>query len=202
MSRLYLYKLTNIDETVPRAPCVRDGILSLAICKPAIRRTARPGDLVFGVAGTSCIPGNPLVYVARVDENLHGHDYYGNSDFAWRADCIYEPHVAGYRLRPGAGIHTEPAAQRTDLGDAPHFRNARVLVCREYAYFGQQGPSDYKSLFPRIAGMVAALMQGHRVNHGDDARVELLALYHWALQRSAGTRRAPERARRTSGGCA
>lgn len=34
MQRVYIYKLTGDDGG---APCVCDGILSLAICKPAIR---------------------------------------------------------------------------------------------------------------------------------------------------------------------
>jgi len=145
MSRLYLYKLTDIEGT---APCVRGGLLSLAICKPDIRCTAQPGDLVFAVARTTCIAGNLLVYVARVDQALPGRGFYGSPRFAGREDCVYEPHGAGYHLRPVIAIHTKAAAQTPDLGDVPCFRNARVIVCREYAYFDKHGSSDYKLLLP------------------------------------------------------
>jgi hypothetical protein len=37
MPKIYIYKLTSDDGG---APCVRDGILSLAICKPWIRSVA------------------------------------------------------------------------------------------------------------------------------------------------------------------
>ena len=48
MSKIYIYKMTVDDGG---APCLRDGILSLAICKPAIRSAAEPGSLVLGFAG-------------------------------------------------------------------------------------------------------------------------------------------------------
>jgi Nucleotide modification associated domain 2 len=45
MSDIYFYKLTADNGG---APCVRHGLLSLAICKPMIRKTAEEGDLTFG----------------------------------------------------------------------------------------------------------------------------------------------------------
>jgi len=48
MSQIYFYKLTVDDGG---APCAERGLLSLAICKPMIRRTAQKGDLIFGFAG-------------------------------------------------------------------------------------------------------------------------------------------------------
>jgi Nucleotide modification associated domain 2 len=50
MPAMYYYKLTNDDGG---APCVQGDLLSLAICKPMIRSTARPGDLIFGFAANS-----------------------------------------------------------------------------------------------------------------------------------------------------
>jgi Nucleotide modification associated domain 2 len=47
MSDIYFYKLTADNGG---APCVRHGLLSLAICKPMIRKTAEEGDLTFGFA--------------------------------------------------------------------------------------------------------------------------------------------------------
>jgi hypothetical protein len=196
MSRLYLYKLLYIDGT---APCDQDGLLSLAICKPAIRRTAQPGDLVFGVAATGCIPGNPLVYVGRVDAALSGSDYYGGQAFADRRDRIYARDGDGFRLRPGITFHTTEDAKRRDLGIAPDWPNARVLFFKDYAFFGCDGPTDYLAQFPRIARMVATLGQGHRVNHGDDVRAELHALYRWALERR--TKPAQIRKRRLPAEC-
>eukprot|EP01043_Picozoa_sp_COSAG02_P063546 COSAG02_NODE_9038_length_2353_cov_1.792369_1_plen_91_part_00 len=45
---LHVYKLMFDDNA---APCTHGDISTLAICKPRIRRRARPGDTVAGVAG-------------------------------------------------------------------------------------------------------------------------------------------------------
>jgi hypothetical protein len=65
---LYVYKLTTDDGG---APCI-DGadLLSLAICKPFIRTTARKGDLIFGFAGKRLDRDNRLIYIARVTDVL------------------------------------------------------------------------------------------------------------------------------------
>lgn len=67
MPRFFFYKLTVDNDG---APCVVDGLLSLAICKPMIRRTAFPGDLIFGFAANSLHADNRLIYIARVTEKI------------------------------------------------------------------------------------------------------------------------------------
>jgi hypothetical protein len=57
----------------------RQGILSLAICKPAIRSTARRGNIILGFAANSLYRKNCLVYVARVTRKLEGRKYSSNS---------------------------------------------------------------------------------------------------------------------------
>ena len=44
--KVYVYKIVVHNGGTP---CVHDMQLSLAICKPAIRRAAQPGDLIYGV---------------------------------------------------------------------------------------------------------------------------------------------------------
>jgi hypothetical protein len=69
MPRQYLYKLT-VDNG--GAPCVQDGLLSLAICKPMIRSTARINDWLFGFAGKSLHPDQRLIFIARVPRSGTG----------------------------------------------------------------------------------------------------------------------------------
>ncbi len=45
--KFYLYKMTVDDGG---APCVQDGVLTLAICKPTIRRVAPEGSFSIGFA--------------------------------------------------------------------------------------------------------------------------------------------------------
>jgi hypothetical protein len=61
MEELYFYKVRHDDGG---APCVADGLLSLAICKPRTRSTANVDDWIFGFGSKSS--GEPLIYVAEV----------------------------------------------------------------------------------------------------------------------------------------
>ncbi|HQJ98837.1 MAG TPA: hypothetical protein PLB30_09925, partial [Thermoleophilia bacterium] len=175
--RIYLYKLTT---DVGQAPCVQDGLLTLAICKPMIRTTAQVGDLVFGFAANRMNPGgrvtdNHLIYIARVDARLSGRDYYGGAEFAERMDCVYEPTGEGFRWRAGARCHG-PEDLVHDLGDRPIYRRAVVLASRDFRYFGKEGSSDYKSRFPLVKDAVERMGRGHRVHHDEALRRELLDL--------------------------
>jgi hypothetical protein len=67
MRKLYFYKVRVDNEG---APCVQDGLLSLAICKPGIRSTAKEGDIVFGFAADSLHEDNRFLYVARITKKV------------------------------------------------------------------------------------------------------------------------------------
>ncbi len=86
MNRVYIYKMT-VDAG--GAPCVSNGILSLAICKPSIRSTAKRGNIILGFAANSLYRKNCLVYVARVTRRVDGRKYLSKSRYAARPDCIY-----------------------------------------------------------------------------------------------------------------
>jgi hypothetical protein len=176
--RIYVYKLVS---DVGAAPCVEDGLLSLAICKPMIRRAAEPGDLIFGFAGRSMcadapVPADALLYVARIDEKLPGDVYFADERFAARRDCVYRRTGDRFEQRPGALHHTRPENLVHDLGEHPGYPKAWVLLSRDFRYFGSRGTDDYKSAFPLVAGVVERLGRGHRVNHEPALRRELLEL--------------------------
>jgi hypothetical protein len=175
--RIYLYKLTT---DVGQAPCVQADLLTLAICKPMIRTTARAGDLIFGFAASYIeehsggrATDNHLIYIARVDE-IFGRDYYGSAEFADRMDCVYEPVGAGFRWRKGCCHGPEHLVH--DLGDGPDFSRAVVLASRDFRYFGREGSSDYKVQFPSVKDAVERIGIGHRVHHDEVLRRELREL--------------------------
>ena len=62
---IYFYKMT-VDNG--GAPYASEKLLSLAICKPMIRSTARERNWIFGFGGKNY--GEKLVYVAIVTERL------------------------------------------------------------------------------------------------------------------------------------
>ena len=64
---IFIYKMVTDNGG---APCVFRKLLSLAICKPKIRKSAKKGSLVFGFGGKRY--QERLIYIARVTDKLEG----------------------------------------------------------------------------------------------------------------------------------
>lgn len=172
MAKVYLYKLTVDDGG---APCVSNGILSLAICKPAIRSTAKRDNIILGFAANSLYRDNCLVYVARVTKNLDGRKYFSKPQFADRPDCIYRWDGRRFEWKSDSRFHS-PSDLAHDLGEAPGYNRANVLLsegAEYFRYFGANCPVDYKREYPHLKSLVEELGQGHRVNFESELREEL-----------------------------
>lgn len=182
MAKIYFYKLIADNGG---APCVQRGTLSLAICKPMIRGTAEPGDLVFGFAASSLDRSNRLIYVARVTDKVRQGKYFTDKRFSRRADCIYERRGARFVWRHGAAHHG-PSHLVHDLGRPPGHTRANVLLSSDFRYFGAAGTAEYKQAYPSVKRAIERLGRGHRVRHGASLREELVALAQevWGRTRS------------------
>jgi Nucleotide modification associated domain 2 len=162
------------------APCVRRGMLSLAICKPMIRETAGIGDLIFGFAANSLSPDNRLIYVTRITDKLSSGKYYMSDQYSRREDCIYEFKNARFVRRRGAKHHHRAEDLVHDLGSPPDYPRANVLLSTDFRYFGRAGTAEYKSKFSRVKSAVELLGRGHRVHHHSaELRDQLLAMADW-----------------------
>ena len=123
------------------------GILTLACCKPRIRLSAEPGDLLVGLTPSRL--GNAVVYVARVQEKLTFREYWRDKRFTPKrpdmrassiiqrcGDNIYEPTEAGsIRQLPSGhsyGLDENSANKAHDLG------GRFVLTSEESSYFGSE----------------------------------------------------------------
>jgi len=179
VSRLYVYKVRYDDGT---APCVEDGVLTLALCKPAIRATAAVGDTLVGFAAKSMCRDQRLVYAAVVTARVEGGAYCRGRRWRRRRDCAYAWRGGAFVPRGGTAAAVAPEDLRNDLGAPPAYARANVLVSDNYRYFAETRPADYREEFPQIARFVDALGQGHRVNLGERLRDEferyLAALWH------------------------
>jgi hypothetical protein len=174
MIRLYVYKCVVDDGG---APCVERGLLSLCICKPAIRSTARVGDLIFAFGGNGESPVNRLVYIAEVTQKLTDGEYFQLAEFSGRADCIYNRSRDGrFRVRASARFHADHTYLERDLGSGPHYRRANSLLSDNFRYFGRKGTDEWKAEASFLARLIDSLQQGHRVRHTPALRDELLAL--------------------------
>jgi hypothetical protein len=176
MLRIYLYKLTADSGG---APCVERGLLSLAICKPMIRCSAKCGDVIFGFAANSLRPNdNRLIYAARVTQTLSNGEYYKSSRYARRGDCIYRFRSGQCMWRRNAQHHG-PDDLVHDLGDHPKYPRAIVLLSTDFRYFGRAASDVYKSKFPKVRDAVESLGRGLRVRHNPALRDQLLAMKKW-----------------------
>ena len=172
--RLYIYKV-RVDDG--GAPCVDESLWSLAICKPAIRRTAQVGDVIYAFGTNGESPSNRLVCIAEVTETYSGQEYFKLSEFKHRGDCIYRVDGDGrFHIRDDAKFHSQGFAISRDLGEHPEYKNARVLISTNFCYFGSSGTGKWKSSFPHLKELVENLGQGHRVNHVPELHDELQIL--------------------------
>ena len=193
--RTYLNKLTSdrggAPCAVPPGPD-EEALLTLAICKPAIRRTAQPGDRIVGVTSHSLAhsDGYPLVsviYAAIVSDGLDARDYF-TPDHTHRPDCIYAFHQAnGVAAHTGRSrLHAGTEHMLKDLGRYPFCRNGRVLTAREFRYFGA-GAVAIPERLSLLRQAVEALGQGHRVFTERDAENrELNALFRLLWKQPTG----------------
>lgn len=146
---------------------------SLACCKPAIRRRAKPGDWVVGLTAKS--DDHRLAYAMRVDQALTFSQYWADPRFERKrprrdkcasrqerhGDNCYEP-TGRYGFRQLPGDHYDNAngrenlrAKRCDLG------GKRVLVANRFSYFGAEAISIPEHLdFPRPARYNRVLLPG------------------------------------------
>ena len=67
MNHLYCYKMTWDTEFAPNPYC---GVLTLATCKPTIRRCAMVGDWVSGWAARTVHDNDRLAYSFKEGQNL------------------------------------------------------------------------------------------------------------------------------------
>jgi len=144
MPRLFSYTI-RIDDGA--APNPFRGMCSLAICKPMIRRVAKPGDWIAGLGSRRAPSGDltaRLVYAMRVDETLSLADYDKHAPSRWPdripnvasanlcdrlGDCIYDFSSGDPVQRQG--VHG-PLNQTTDLS------GKNVLISKHFYYFGSR----------------------------------------------------------------
>ncbi len=164
MSRLYIYKMTNDGGG---APCVHKGVLSLAICKPQIRSSAKVGDWVIGIGGKEL--GGKLIYIAEVTKCEGGLSYYRKTEYTDRPDCIYELAANGaVEWREDSIYHPDGHWMDRDIGATPGYEKANVLLSSNFTYFGRNSieiPKSYKEAHK----LLGSLTQGHRVNLSAEA---------------------------------
>lgn len=155
---LYCYKMTHDTGFAPNP---YHGILTLATCKPTIRRCAQEGYWISGWTSNTVqgknqkfnLKGEPqkLIYLALVSKKHSIADYWvkypqkRSKGLTDSGDNIYEPLAdGGFKQHDNGGGHG-PDNKEHDLS------GLSVLVCEEFYYFGveQALPVDKDFVVPR-----------------------------------------------------
>jgi hypothetical protein len=170
---IYVYKCVVDDGT---APCIDRSLLSMTVCKPKVRTSAKVGDIVIAF-GTNAQPApNRLVYAAEITEVITGGRYFDEAKYQTRKDCIYKRTPQGaLKLVAGVSAHNT-GTHAKDLGPPPTYPNAIALISTDFRYFGGAGTDAWKEHAPHLKKMIEFLGQGHRVNHTREVRDDLLKL--------------------------
>lgn len=160
-TKIYFYKMI-VDNG--GAPCVQDGLLSLAICKPQIRSTIDTNDFIIGFG--SNVLDNKLIYIAKITDKLLDGEYYKQEKYFYRDDCLYSFDGQQYSRREDKKYHISNNTPNDEGNDI-------VLLSDNYRYFGKKSNDDYKNKYPQLKEILENLKQGHRVNH-DNNTFEIL----------------------------
>lgn len=170
--KFYVYKCI-VDNG--GAPCVQDELLSLAICKPMLRRTAEVGNWLVAFGSKGDRPSHRLIYIAEVTKVLDQGEYYTGNTYFNRKDCIYRKRADGQYEWVKNLIHG-PEAMDRDLGKSPHYASARTIISDNFRYFGRNASNEWIHRHPHLAVLVSDLKQGHRNEHADVVLAELMTL--------------------------
>jgi len=149
--RLYLYV---IEHDMGFAPNPFFGACTLAACKPQIRKTAVVGDVIAGFGSKPSGLCGRVTYWMRVEEILPFDAYWADPRFRPKrpqmggslmqcyGDNIYHRDDASGTWVQEESFHSDPPNAKNggnlvrDTG-----RTEKVLISREFAYWGGAGPA-------------------------------------------------------------
>jgi len=169
------------------------GYCTLSCCKPAIRRTAKPGDWIVGLSSKSL--GHKIVYFMKVQEALSFSEYFNDKRFKNKkpsykkreiifrcGDNIYKPLTRG-NYRQLESMHSDgwkqnKAKKKRDLS------GENVLISDNFVYFGRK----VIALPPRFNDL--KIGRGHKNNFPEDLVKDFVK---YAFRYKTGLRASPTR---------
>lgn len=186
MSKLFLYK-------VPRdygfAPNPFWGFLTLATCKPKIRKEAKIGDFVLGLGGsTTQIPGK-ILFVMKVEEVLSFNQYWNDERFqvkkpvtngsskVFMGDNIY--YLEGNSWIQADSHHSLKNGSPNELNVNRDTKTDRVLISKDiWWYFGANGID-----MPKELAKYKTFGIGHKVLSGNEIDILIKHLNSCTLEK-------------------
>ena len=161
-----------VDRDFGFAPNPFHGCCTLATCMPRIRAKAQDNDWVVGMGGARLHATGRCVYAMRVTESLSFDEYWANevyfdkrpvrngSSVMMVGDNIYHRRQANEPWQQLDSHHSKPDGSPNPLNVKKDTSVNRVLVSRDYFYFGKAAPVIAPELLAAL-GFRNAI--GHRV---------------------------------------
>ena len=155
--RLYTYKMA-VDQGA--APNPFHGQCTLAICKPAIRRSASVGDWVAGIGSQGLGYPDKLVYAMQVEQSLSMRDYYlqfPQKRPDWNSG-IFEKQAGDNIYDLQDPLHPRMLKSVHNIYDMERDLSGKnVLISSTFYYFGDQAP-----FIPKSLSFIGEVNRGHR----------------------------------------
>ncbi len=168
--RLIVYVVASDDGL---APNVSADYCSLTVCKPVVRRVARPlKDWVVGMS-TNKHGATKLIYTMQVEEKLPYNAFFKDSRFELKKPCLKRPFGDNFILNdeavlPWACHYSKPGKMRTNL------KTPFSLIGQNYWYFGCNAPILPKDMWH--TKLVQGPRRGHKIV---DNPAHVANFYHW-----------------------
>jgi hypothetical protein len=106
------------------------------------------------------------LYIAQVDEVLENAEYYRDERLARKPDAVYEWKGSRLKLRADPRFHG-PENTVSDIGGAPDYAQARVLLSSKFRYYGRASSTWYAAISPLAHQMDQARGIGHKAELTD-----------------------------------
>lgn len=174
--RLYSYV---VARDYGFAPNPFFGVCTLATCKPVIRRMATIRDWVVGTGSKSYGLDGHVVYAMRVSETVSYDEYWRDPRFGAKrpnlrgslkqafGDNIYHRHPKTGRWIQENSHHSFADGSPNPLNVRHDTGTSRVLIAKEFAYWGASGPKIPKQ-FRSSGGRDVCAHRGHKSNFSPD----------------------------------
>jgi hypothetical protein len=188
--RLFTYKVAHDGGSAPNP---YHGVCTLGICKPAIRRVARPGDVVVGLA---CAPDEGrIIYCMVVDHVLpwkayiqacsgHSVQLDGISSESLKrkvptgpndpGDCIWTAAANEPQARPSWSKHSGSDDYRRDVQDGEN-----VIISSRFWYFGDGEQHAVHLESDKLKEIIPG--RGHRSNANGPYRATFVDFFNRQL---------------------
>ena len=159
MSRVFIYV---VARDFGFAPNPFHGVLTLATCKPLIRRKAGTGDWVIGVGGSRLRATGRCIFAARVTDSKTFNEYWDDPAYQDKkpvrngsrrmmvGDNIYYRHQATETWHQEDSHHSNPDGSVNSHNRQRDTQTDRVLISQHFFYFGRHAPPVPEAILTEV----------------------------------------------------